>query len=428
MTVTSDPPWPAALRAPIRALREVDESIYHIGWFVDDANSITAFGIGSNNKKKKKALQLAYALCMSGESAQGFTRNAPTLQVPRESEANVPSETDREEKEDAEAMKFIRAYFDGEEDTVDSVFEKIRGLLKVNRVVKEEIKEIKVPVGDLRFTQSSCSFYFRCLHRKFGDCPHGCPLRSTQDMTEDIVRGMDPSTQPWAVLTVVQLHGRLWSIDNRRLSAMKDAQKRIRETGGERVVWAKIRVFDFWPDEFQRFHKHLGHGAGPNDGKHIHVNRKRQLGLSAVYPETPKKTPRPKLEFNWSTASKFRRQMEPLHCNYMDWRSARISSDPTSIRGKHEKNKKLRVPISQPIAIDSKQAKTVLESAWKYLHTELSKLERKKKMARQAISSSPCKTRCGSIRLQHNFSMFLFGKFFMGEHSNFEILWIVSWN
>ena len=80
--------------------------------------------------------------------------------------------------------------------------------------------------------------------------------------------------------------------------------------------------------------------------------------------------------------------------------------------------------------IDSKQAKTVLESAWTYLHTELSKLERKKKgweSSRQAISSSPCKTRCGSIRLQHNFSIFLFGKFFMGEHSNFEILWIDSW-
>lgn len=46
-----------------------------------------------------------------------------------------------------------------------------------------------------------------------------------------------------------------------------------------------------------------------------------------------------------------------------------------------KKNQKdLRVPISQPIAIDSKQAKTVLENAWKYLHTKLSKLEHKKQM------------------------------------------------
>ena len=81
MTVSSDHPWPAALRAPIRALREVDESIHHIGWFIDDANSITAFGIGSNNQQKKKALQLAYALCMPGEFAQRYTRNAPTLWV-----------------------------------------------------------------------------------------------------------------------------------------------------------------------------------------------------------------------------------------------------------------------------------------------------------------------------------------------------------
>ena len=213
------------------------------------------------------------------EGKSNCTGRAPTFTSrthPREPEANVPSETDREEKEDAEAMKILRASFDGEEDTVDSVFEKMRGLLKVNRVVKEEVKEIKVPVSDLRFTQSKCSPHFRCVHRKLGDCPYRCPLRPIQDMTKDIVNGMDPSTQPWAVLTVVQLHGRLWSIDNRRLSAMKDAQKQIRETGGERVIWAKIRVFDFWPDEFQRFYKHLDHGAGPNDGKHIHVNRKRQ--------------------------------------------------------------------------------------------------------------------------------------------------------
>ena len=86
----------------------------------------------------------------------------------------------------------------------------------------------------------------------------------------------------WCTLDVMVRKGVYFSIDNRRLLAMKQAQERL---GQQRVVNASIRAYH-WPEKFDIFLKneakeslaahakfadHLSHSLGPNDGKHIEV-------------------------------------------------------------------------------------------------------------------------------------------------------------
>lgn len=86
--------------------------------------------------------------------------------------------------------------------------------------------------------------------------------------------GMDPSEKSWAVLDVIMKDGLLWTIDHRRLYAMKEAQKMIRARNQERTIFARIRVH-VWKPQFDRFLDRVSHRCRPGDGQEIFVKRQR---------------------------------------------------------------------------------------------------------------------------------------------------------
>ena len=49
------------------------------------------------------------------------------------------------------------------------------------------------------------------------------------EAVDEFVRGSDPAELPWCVLRVIRRAGLLLSVDNRRLYAMKEAQRKIQE-------------------------------------------------------------------------------------------------------------------------------------------------------------------------------------------------------
>ena len=79
-----------------------------------------------------------------------------------------------------------------------------------------------------------------------------------------------PSKEDRAILDVVKMSGRLWSIDNRRLYAFVEAQRLLREHGSDRVIYTRIRVFT-WLPQFDRFINCMAYGEIPEGGKSIHV-------------------------------------------------------------------------------------------------------------------------------------------------------------
>ena len=171
-------------------------------------------------------------------------------------------------------VEFIKASFLGKEDTVESVFEKMRA--NIHATVKEEEVTMTVPVSELLYTQRKCSRFFRCMHRLLSNMCSRCCTRSVEDTAEEVVKGMDPSKEDWARLDVVRYRGRLRSIENRRLYAFRHAQEILREQGSERVVQARIRVF-VWKEQFDRFLQHMHYMDDPDGGGSIYVSRKRHL-------------------------------------------------------------------------------------------------------------------------------------------------------
>ena len=86
-------------------------------------------------------------------------------------------------------------------------------------------------VKDLRYTQSSCSCFFRDGH-------------TVQHTIADLIDGRaDPLRDEWLVLDVVTMHGELYSIDNRRLYCLKELQ---RLAGNSCSVLARIRYHCWW--------------------------------------------------------------------------------------------------------------------------------------------------------------------------------------
>ena len=83
--------------------------------------------------------------------------------------------------EGIEMVEAIRASFNGVTDTVDSVFEKLRGSLHLRGEVKDEEVIIKVPVSELRFTQKACSSHFQCACWCPSNWCRSCPTRSLED-------------------------------------------------------------------------------------------------------------------------------------------------------------------------------------------------------------------------------------------------------
>merc|ERR1712129_460542 len=114
----------------------------------------------------------------------------------------------------------------------------------------------------LRYTQRGCSELFGC----------GRPLR---DAIDEFVRGSDPAELPWCVLSVIRRAGLLLSVDNRRLFAMQEAQRRIRELDPAKVLYARVKLYD-WLPVFDRFCVHLDHRCAASDGKNIHLREAKR--------------------------------------------------------------------------------------------------------------------------------------------------------
>eukprot|EP00415_Alexandrium_ostenfeldii_P001437 UN1437 len=116
---------------------------------------------------------------------------------------------------------------------------------------------VTVPVDALRFSQENCSAKFRC----------GRLLPETIDA---FVRGLDPRTQEWCVLNVIKRRGLLISNDNRRLYAMKEALRILREQDPAAMMWVRVRVY-VWAPAFDTHLDHLAHRCGATDGRRIRV-------------------------------------------------------------------------------------------------------------------------------------------------------------
>jgi len=162
--------------------------------------------------------------------------------------------------EDVEIGKAVNSR--GEDVPLETVFseiyEALQGELAQQSTVKHEDFELAtLPVDSLRYTQESCSPTFKCGRRLV-------------ESIDAFVRGMDPSKQPWCILRVVRRNGLLLSVDNRRLHAMKEAQRILRERDPTVVVWARAKLYT-WTAALDAFLSHLDHRCLATDGQNIRV-------------------------------------------------------------------------------------------------------------------------------------------------------------
>lgn len=97
----------------------------------------------------------------------------------------------------------------------------------------------------------------------------GCIFQGFERL-KDIVNGMDPSERKWAELNVVLYKQKLRSLDNRRLSAMREAQERLRAAGSFRKVYARVHVQE-WTEEMTQFLRKFNNW----DGNQIYRKRRR---------------------------------------------------------------------------------------------------------------------------------------------------------
>lgn len=85
-------------------------------------------------------------------------------------------------------VEVIKAFFNGEEDTVENVFERMRRLLQIEQTIKqEETSTIRVPVFELGYAQKTCSEVFRCRcsrGRKLSNECQQCPTDTVDDMIQ----------------------------------------------------------------------------------------------------------------------------------------------------------------------------------------------------------------------------------------------------
>lgn len=113
-------------------------------------------------------------------------------------------------------------------------------------------------VDSLRFTQTGCSEVFQC----------GRTLEQTACELAD--NGTKDSLPDWCELRVVRRNGINWSCDNRRLWALKEAQRRLRESDPSATLQVETRLF-LWHAAFDVFMSHVDHGMSRCDGKSIKV-------------------------------------------------------------------------------------------------------------------------------------------------------------
>lgn len=160
------------------------------------------------------------------------------------------------DKDDVEIGEVINSR--GEDATLEAIFEELRGKLAIARttdVKDEDFETVRVPVDALRFTQWGCSDRFRC----------GTPVSEAVDL---FVKGSNPADLPWCMLRVIRRNGLLLSVDNRRLFAMKEAQRRIRELDPARALYVRVQIYT-WLPIFDKFLQHLDHTCATSHGQSI---------------------------------------------------------------------------------------------------------------------------------------------------------------
>ena len=134
----------------------------------------------------------------------------------------------------------------------------LRGsMMQAPEVLKQQFEAIRVPVDALRYTQKSCRAVFT----------DGRPLKK---MAHDIATGLEVPTSSWWVLRVMKRNGLLFSLDNRRLWALKEAQKQIRINDSDKQIFAKAQLY-IWDPAFDVFLRHVDHSCSVADGVDIRV-------------------------------------------------------------------------------------------------------------------------------------------------------------
>lgn len=142
----------------------------------------------------------------------------------------------------------------------DRIFAEIRLCLlaeesELAKVKEETLDPLTLPVDALRFTQHGCSGKFKCG-------------RSVSETIKLFVQGLQPTTQSWCILDVIRRNGLLLSNANRRLYAMKEAQRQLRENDPAAVIWVHVRIHT-WVAAFDTFLQHCDHACTDADGKCI---------------------------------------------------------------------------------------------------------------------------------------------------------------
>ena len=147
----------------------------------------------------------------------------------------------------------------GEDVPLEAVLEGLRGEYRTHSddVKIEEYETVRVPVDSLRYTQATCSSRFRC----------GKPVDET---IREFAMGLDPTSVDWCMLSVIKRDGLLLSVDNRRLYALKEAQRVIREHDPTKVLYVRIKLYT-WMPIFDRFLYHLDHECFASDGRRISI-------------------------------------------------------------------------------------------------------------------------------------------------------------
>jgi len=140
--------------------------------------------------------------------------------------------------------------------------EKLRGDQAQASSAKEEaFEDVRLPVDALRFTQRSCKAVFRCG-------------RSLEQTANELANGtLHPLALP--KMRVMQRRGLLLSLDNRRLWALKEGQRRSREQDPTSIMYVKVALF-VWDPAFDTFLEHLDHGCDVQDGIDIRVRHDKR--------------------------------------------------------------------------------------------------------------------------------------------------------
>lgn len=135
----------------------------------------------------------------------------------------------------------------------------------LSEVPREEARE--VPVDEILYTHDDVSSHFK-------------DGRSIESTVEQLVSGkLDPLLTPFLWLDVVEFEGRLWSIRNRRLCALKSYQRHLRREGSAAEVLVRVFVIGVWQGSAAALYKFLESFSTQDRGQSVEVKPSSRAGL-----------------------------------------------------------------------------------------------------------------------------------------------------